>query len=92
MNDMSKFNVMRWAVPDSLKHLSPHGMKVFKLENWDVLVVWFKSCILICDSINLCEPQNGDNSAGNTTVSTNILPLIGVFCVNKFVIDCEPSR
>jgi hypothetical protein len=20
------------------------------------------------------------------------LPLIGVFCVNKFVIDCEPSR
>jgi hypothetical protein len=70
MKDISTFSVLRWPVPDSLKHLSPLGMKVFKFEMRDVIVVWFKSNILIYDNIKFCDLQNGDSAPGNITVST----------------------
>lgn len=78
MNDTCRFNVLRWVIPDNLKHLSPHGMKVLKFENRDIIIVWFKSSVLIYDNINLCELQNGDNSRGNTIVSTWNLSLSNV--------------
>jgi hypothetical protein len=70
VNDISRFSVLRWPVPDSLKDLSPLGMKVFKFEKRDVIVAWFKSSVLIYDNINICELQNGDSAPGNTIVST----------------------
>jgi hypothetical protein len=78
MNDTSRFNVLRWAIPDNLKHLSPHGMKVLKFEKRDVIIVWFRSSILMYDNINLSELQNADNSPGNTIVSTWNLSLSSV--------------
>jgi hypothetical protein len=69
MNDTCRFNVLRWIIPDNLKHLSPNGMKVLKFEKRDIIIIWFKSSILIYDNINLCELQNGDNSRRNTIVS-----------------------
>jgi hypothetical protein len=69
MNDAHRFNVLQWIIPDNLKTLSPHGMKVLKFEKRDIIIVWFKSTVLIYDNINLCELQNWDNSPGNTFVS-----------------------
>lgn len=59
---MSKFNVLRWALPDSVKDLCPDGLKVLKFEKRDIVVVWFKNNILIYDHVNLSALQNGNDS------------------------------
>jgi hypothetical protein len=73
MTGISRFNVLRWAVPDTVKHLSPNGIKVLKFEKRDIAIVWFKNVILIYDNINLCKLQNRDTIPGSTIVS---LPYI----------------
>ena len=63
------FNVLRWPVPDCVKHLIPDGLKILKFEKNHIIIVWFKNKILIYDSIKLCELRNGENSPGNPSVS-----------------------
>jgi hypothetical protein len=65
---MSRFNVLRWAIPDSVKDLCPDGIKVLKFEKRDIVIVWFKNNILIYDHINFSALQNVDDS-GNSIVS-----------------------
>jgi hypothetical protein len=64
---MSTFNVLRWAVPDCVKDSCPDGIKVLKFEKRDVVIVWFKTDVLIYDNVKLCELQTG--SFGNSIVS-----------------------
>lgn len=59
---MNAFTVLRWPMPDSLRHFCPVSIKILKFEKRDVICISFGSRILIYDNVELCKFQNGNDS------------------------------
>ncbi|XP_069684875.1 uncharacterized protein [Periplaneta americana] len=70
------FRLLPWLIPDSVKILSPIGIKCLKFEKRDVIIVWFRNNILIYEDVGTHELQKYSVSADNTCVEGTIVSVL----------------